>query len=155
MCAQTCKLLARLLIVSLPLTVLATQCNLVQADVKRPLLLHNHDAFRHHRSLKLAFDFSFSRMDSCFKMCLSGQWRCHYTEYSDQFHTGVVNFKKRMENKTGTYTHELQSSFQHHDPCRGHSSGQPPTMPGDPAFPCLHLLMNKSRIKNPAADTLL
>lgn len=65
-------------------------------------------------------------------------------EDDDQFHTGVVNFEIRIKNKRRTYTHELQSSCQHRDPCRGRSSGPPPTMPGDPASPCLHLLIDKS-----------
>lgn len=50
-----------------------------------------------------------------------------------------LKFEKHMENKERTYTRELQSSFQHHDLFRGHSSGPPPTMPGDPTSPCLHL----------------
>lgn len=45
----------------------------------------------------------------------------------------VVKYKK------GTYTHELQSSSQHRALCRGRSSGLPPTKPGDPTSPYLHL----------------
>lgn len=69
MCAQTCKLLASLLILSLPLTALALQCNEVQFDAKQPLVHTNHDAFRHQASLKSAPELCFSRMDLCFKRC--------------------------------------------------------------------------------------
>lgn len=56
-----------------------------------------------------------------------------------------------VKHKKGTYTHELQSSSQHHALCRGHSSGLPPTKPGDLTSPCLHL-HRKILIKHPPAQ---
>lgn len=57
----------------------------------------------------------------------------------------VVKHTKR------TYTHELQSSSQHRVLYHGHSSGLPPTKPGDLASPCLHL-HRRILIKHPFAQ---